>query len=84
MSFPPVKEQLDRIIRNTVEVISEEELEQKLTRSFETRTPLKIKNSVPTRPDPTCTSVTPLSCRSSGISRIWDTKLFSLSVTLRP
>ena len=52
MSFPPVKEQLDRIIRNTVEVISEEELEQKLTRSFETRTPLKIKlGADPSRPD---------------------------------
>ncbi len=52
MSFPPVKEQLDRIISNTVEVISEEELERKLTRSFETQKPLKIKlGADPSRPD---------------------------------
>lgn len=52
MSFPPVKEQLDLIIGNTVEVISEEELERKLTRSFETQKPLKIKlGADPSRPD---------------------------------
>ena len=52
MSFPPVKEQLDLIISNTVEVISEEELEHKLTRSFETQKPLKIKlGADPSRPD---------------------------------
>ena len=52
MSFPPVKEQLDLIVSNTVEVISEEELERKLTRSFETQKPLKIKlGADPSRPD---------------------------------
>ena len=52
MSFPPVKEQLDLIASNTVEVISEEELERKLTRSFETQKPLKIKlGADPSRPD---------------------------------
>ena len=52
MSFPPVKEQIDLIVGNTVEVISEEELEQKLTRSFETQKPLKIKlGADPSRPD---------------------------------
>ena len=52
MSFPPVKEQLDLISSNTVEVISEEELEQKLTRSFETQKPLKVKlGADPSRPD---------------------------------
>ncbi|MCG8375738.1 MAG: tyrosine--tRNA ligase [Chlorobiales bacterium] len=52
MSFPSVKEQLDLVISNTVEVISEEELEHKLTRSFETQKPLKIKlGADPSRPD---------------------------------
>lgn len=52
MSFPPVKEQLDLIVSNTVEVISEEELERKLTKSFETQKPLKIKlGADPSRPD---------------------------------
>ena len=52
MSFPSVKEQLDLISSNTVEVISEEELEQKLTKSFETQKPLKVKlGADPSRPD---------------------------------
>ncbi|MCG8344557.1 MAG: tyrosine--tRNA ligase [Chlorobiales bacterium] len=52
MSFPPVKEQLDLIVGNTVEIINEEELERKLARSFETRKPLKIKlGADPSRPD---------------------------------
>ncbi len=52
MSFPPVQEQLDLIVGNTVEVISEEELERKLTKSFETQKPLKIKlGADPSRPD---------------------------------
>ncbi len=52
MSFPPVKEQLDAITGNTVEIISEEELEQKLNRSFETQKPLKVKlGADPSRPD---------------------------------
>ncbi len=52
MSFPSVKEQLDLIAANTVEVISEEELEKKLTKSYETQKPLKIKlGADPSRPD---------------------------------
>ncbi len=52
MSFPPVKEQLDLIISNTVEIISEEELEQKLRKSFEPQKPLKVKlGADPSRPD---------------------------------
>jgi len=52
MNFPPVKEQLDIIKKNTVDIISEDELEHKLTKSFKTNTPLKIKfGADPTRPD---------------------------------
>ena len=52
MHFPPVKEQLDIIVNNTVEVISADELERKLTKSIKTGTPLKIKlGADPSRPD---------------------------------
>ena len=52
MLFPSVKEQLDLIVNNTVEVLSVEELEKKLTRSLKTGKPLKIKfGADPTRPD---------------------------------
>jgi tyrosyl-tRNA synthetase len=43
MSFPPVKEQLDLIKRNTVEIIPEEELERKLAASLKENKPLRIK-----------------------------------------
>ncbi|RXK84610.1 tyrosine--tRNA ligase [Chlorobaculum sp. 24CR] len=52
MHFPPVKEQLDIIVNNTVEVISTDELEKKLQKSIVTGTPLKIKlGADPSRPD---------------------------------
>jgi tyrosyl-tRNA synthetase len=52
MHFPPVKEQLDIIVNNAVEVISTDELERKLTKSLKTGTPLKIKlGADPSRPD---------------------------------
>ena len=52
MHFPSVKEQLDIIVNNTVEVISADELERKLQKSLKTGTPLKIKlGADPSRPD---------------------------------
>ncbi len=52
MRFPELNEQLDRILGNTVEVISEDELEQKLAKSIETQKPLRIKlGADPSRPD---------------------------------
>ncbi|NTV47382.1 MAG: tyrosine--tRNA ligase, partial [Chlorobiales bacterium] len=52
MAFPPLNEQLDLITKNTVEVISAEELEQKIKRSLKTGKPLKIKlGADPSRPD---------------------------------
>ncbi len=52
MHFPSVKEQLDIIVSNTVEVISTDELEKKLTKSVKTGKPLKIKlGADPSRPD---------------------------------
>ena len=52
MNFPSVKEQLDIIVNNTVEVISADELERKLQKSLKTGTPLKIKlGADPSRPD---------------------------------
>lgn len=52
MSFPPVKEQLDLIKRNTVEIIPEEELERKLAASLKENKPLRIKLGCdPSRPD---------------------------------
>ncbi len=53
MLFPGVQEQLDIIERNTVEILSnKEELEKKLTCSFQSGKPLKIKfGADPSRPD---------------------------------
>ena len=52
MLFPGVKEQLDIIAGNVVEIISVAELEQKLLQSLKTGKPLKIKlGADPSRPD---------------------------------
>ncbi len=52
MPFPSVKEQLDIIVGNVVEIISVDELEQKLLQSINTRKPLKVKlGADPSRPD---------------------------------
>ena len=52
MGFPAVQEQLDIIIGNVVEVISVDELEQKLLKSLKTGQPLKVKlGADPSRPD---------------------------------
>ncbi|MBF0370675.1 MAG: tyrosine--tRNA ligase [Magnetococcales bacterium] len=48
----PVKEQLELIRRGTVDILTEEALESKLTRSYETKIPLRIKAGFdPTAPD---------------------------------
>ena len=52
MSFPPIKEQLDLIKRNVVEIIPEDELEKKLAKSIKDNKPLRIKLGCdPSRPD---------------------------------
>ena len=52
MNFPPVKEQLDEIQRDTLEIVPIEELERKLERSAKAGAPLVIKQGFdPTRPD---------------------------------
>src|SRR3954469_1672884 len=52
-SFPPVKEQMDEIRRDTLEIVPEEELARKLERSLKTGKPLVVKQGFdPTRPDP--------------------------------
>ncbi|TLU82491.1 MAG: tyrosine--tRNA ligase [Chlorobium sp.] len=52
MNFPPIQEQLDIITGNVVEIISVDELEQKLLWSHKTNSPLKIKlGADPSRPD---------------------------------
>jgi tyrosyl-tRNA synthetase len=52
MSFPPVKQQLDLIKRNSVEIIPVEELEKKLNKSLKDNKPLRIKLGCdPSRPD---------------------------------
>lgn len=52
MSFLSVEEQLAIIKRGTVEIIPEDELVQKLEKSYKTNTPLRIKLGCdPTRPD---------------------------------
>ena len=52
MGFPPIKEQLDIITSNVVEIISVDELEQKLRLSEKTGQPLKVKlGADPSRPD---------------------------------
>ncbi len=51
-SFPPVAEQLRQIRRGAVEIIPEEELVQKLERSYRTGKPLVVKLGCdPSRPD---------------------------------
>ncbi len=51
-NFPPVKEQMDEIRRGAVEIIPEDELARKLSRSIELKEPLRIKQGFdPTRPD---------------------------------
>ncbi|MFN3387105.1 MAG: tyrosine--tRNA ligase [Candidatus Thermochlorobacter sp.] len=51
-TFPPKNEQLDLILRNTVEVIPVEDLERKIERSLATGEPLKVKlGADPSRPD---------------------------------
>ena len=51
-TFPPVREQMDEIRRDTVEIVPEEELERKLERSLRTGSPLVVKQGFdPTRPD---------------------------------
>lgn len=50
--FPPVKEQLEKIRHNTVEIIPEDDLEKKLEKSRKDGKPLKIKLGCdPSRPD---------------------------------
>lgn len=52
MPFPAIKEQLDLITANIVELLSVEELEQKLTKSLKSGQPLKVKlGADPSRPD---------------------------------
>ena len=52
MQFPPVKDQLDILLRGVAEIIPADELEQKLQKSYETGIPLRIKLGVdPTAPD---------------------------------
>ena len=52
MNFPPVKEQMDEIQRDTLEIVPIEELERKLERSAKTGKPLVVKQGFdPTRPD---------------------------------
>jgi tyrosyl-tRNA synthetase len=43
MSFPPVKQQLDLIKRNSVEIIPVEELEKKLNKNLKYNKTLRIK-----------------------------------------
>lgn len=51
-TFPPVKEQLDLILRGTAEVITVEDLEKKLKRSYDTGLPLRVKQGFdPSAPD---------------------------------
>jgi len=52
MSFPPVKEQIDLIKRNVVDIIPEEGLVKKLEKSAKENKPLRIKLGCdPSRPD---------------------------------
>ncbi|MCE5272526.1 tyrosine--tRNA ligase [bacterium] len=52
MAFPPLNEQMDLIRRGAVEIISEEELERKVSRSLGAGTPLTVKQGFdPTAPD---------------------------------
>ncbi|MCK4547033.1 MAG: tyrosine--tRNA ligase [Candidatus Eisenbacteria sp.] len=50
--MPPLNEQMDLIRRGTAEIISEEELEQKVARSIREKKPLTVKEGFdPTAPD---------------------------------
>jgi tyrosyl-tRNA synthetase len=50
--FPAIKEQIELIKKNTVEIIPEEGLEKKLKRSFDSKKPLIVKLGCdPSRPD---------------------------------
>jgi tyrosyl-tRNA synthetase len=52
MTFPPVHEQLDLLIRGCEHIYSLEELERKVKRSYETKQPLRAKLGLdPTAPD---------------------------------
>jgi tyrosyl-tRNA synthetase len=52
LSFPPVKEQLDVLLRGAVDVITRPELEERLEASRASGVPLKVKAGFdPTRPD---------------------------------
>jgi len=52
MAFPPLKEQMDLIRRGCSEIISEEELEKKISRSIGSGKPLTVKQGFdPTAPD---------------------------------
>ncbi len=52
MSFPPLNEQMDLILRGAEEIISAENLERKIARSIKTNTPLIVKEGFdPTAPD---------------------------------
>ncbi len=52
MNFPSLNEQLELIKRNTVEIISEDDLARKIEHSLKTQTPLKVKlGADPSRPD---------------------------------
>lgn len=51
-AFPPVKDQITEIHRGAVEIIPEEDLARKLSRSLQLGEPLRIKQGFdPTRPD---------------------------------
>ena len=52
MAFPPLNEQMDVIRRGCSEIISEEELERKISRSIDSAKPLTVKQGFdPTAPD---------------------------------
>jgi tyrosyl-tRNA synthetase len=52
LTFPPVSEQLERIRRDSLEILSEEELARKLERSRREGRALVVKQGFdPTRPD---------------------------------
>jgi tyrosyl-tRNA synthetase len=52
MNFPSIKEQLDIMVNNAVEVLSVDELEKKVARSIKTGKPMRIKlGADPSRPD---------------------------------
>ena len=52
MKFPPLAEQMDLIRKGAVEIITEEDLEKKISRSLEDEKPLLVKTGFdPTAPD---------------------------------